>query len=335
MYPISPLQEKSLFQLFSEKIKALSLKYNVDIPLLIMTNPKTVSQIETYFSKNNFFDLNRNNIFFFQQELLPSITSEGKLITKKDGNILTNPDGHGGTIKSLWESKLVHKLEKRGIKMFFYCHIDNPLVNVLDPLFIGCHLTNKADFSLKTIKKYKNEKVGTLVNVNNKPIIIEYIELPTQLQKAVDKKGNLIFNSGSIGIHIINRDFIKSLNENGFALPYHKQEKKVSFEDKEIDVWKFETFFFDAIPLAKKICCIETNRQEEFAPLKNYKGKDSPSRVKEQMVKFYKKWLLEANIDVPNNIIVEISPLFATDKEEFIAKIDRIKPLFTKDTYLT
>ncbi len=334
LYPISPVKGKSLFMLFCEKIKALSSKYDVDIPFLIMTNPENNKQIKDFFEKNNFWGLNDKNVFFFNQELLPSVTPEGKIILKEDGHFLANPDGHGGTLKSIFKTGLLQQMEHRGVKRIFYCHIDNPLVKIIDPVFLGYHITTEADFSLKTVKKKPGEKVGTFVYADGKATVIEYIELAEILKKNKNAREKLLFNNGSIGIHIINTEFIRNINKDGFALPYHRQKKTLSIGNKEIEVWKFETFIFDAIPFAKKVSCMETKREEEFAPLKNKQGQDSPSDVKRKMSELYKKWLATAGINVPDNVTVEISPLFACCEKEFVRKIKKRKVIIQKEIYI-
>lgn len=331
MYPISPLKSKSLFQIFSEKVLALSLRYKVNIPLLIMTNPETNQIIKDFFIENNFFGLEEKNVLFFNQEVLPSLTPDRKLIIKDKTTIFANPDGHGGSLKAVWKTGLIDRLESQGVKRIFYCHIDNPLVNVDDPLFLGWHIKEGAEFSLKVVKKRNaEEKVGHFVMTNGKPCIIEYIEFPEELRNKKDENGNLIFWAGSIGIHFIETSFIRKLNKDGFALPYHRQVKKTKLNDKEIEVWKFETFVFDALPFADRVCCVETLREEEFAPLKNKEGEDSPEEVKQAMLNFYRRQLTDAGIKVSPDVRVEISPLCDIKNQAEKLKGTEI----TKDTYL-
>ncbi len=330
MFPVSPIKGKSLFQINCEKVLALSLKYGVNIPLLIMCNPETLEEIRGFFREHRFFGLEEENVFFFTQEMLPSVTPDKKLIIKDKTALLSNPDGHGGSLKALWQSGLLEKLESAGITKIFYCHIDNPLVKVADPLFLGWHIKEKADFSLKVVRKRSSdEKVGNFVVADGKPRMIEYIELPDELRGMKDACGNPVFWAGSIGIHFINTDFIRNINKNGFALPYHRQVKKISSgEDSgERTIWKFETFVFDALPLAGKVYCMETPRDEEFAPLKNRDGADSPDEVGKAMLNFYKKQLHSAGISVAPEAKAEISPLADLKKTKLPASI-------TKDTYI-
>lgn len=336
MYPISPVKGKPLFRIFSEKVRALSLKYKVPVPFLVMTNPETNDEIERFFGENNFFGIDRKDVFFFSQEMLPSLTPDKKLILKDRTSVIANPDGHGGSLKSFWQSGLLNKMEDLGVTRIFYCHIDNPLVKVGDPLFLGWHIKEGADFSLKVVRKRTpDEKVGNFVIADGKPRIIEYIELPDTVRDMKDGAGNPVFWAGSIGIHYINTAFIKSINKDGFALPYHRQVKKIKQGDgEEKEIWKFETFVFDALPLAGKVCCVETLREEEFAPLKNKEGNDSPEEVRKFMVELCRKQLAEAGIEVPPEVKVEISPLAAQDESSLLQRTKELLASGKKDIYI-
>ncbi|MCX8082165.1 MAG: UTP--glucose-1-phosphate uridylyltransferase [bacterium] len=331
MYPISPIKNKSLFQIFSEKLLMLSMKYNVKIPLLIMTNPETYGLIQEFFRENKFFGLDGKNVYFFNQDILPSLTPDRKLIIKDKTSIFANPDGHGGSLKAVYQSGFIERMEKQGVKRIFYCHIDNPLVNVNDPVFLGWHIKQGAEFSLKVVKKRNpEEKVGHFVMADGKPRIIEYIEFPDELRNQKDINGNLIFWAGSIGIHFIETSFIRKLNLGGFILPYHRQIKKAKIGNEEKEIWKFETFVFDAIPFANKVCCVETLREDEFAPLKNKEGEDSPEEVKKAMLNFYRKKLQETGIKVSPDVNVEISSLCDIDTIKEKIKCKEI----TEDRYI-
>jgi len=324
MFPISPVKNKTLFQIFTEKVKKLSEIYNVNIPLLFMVNPESKGLIERFFSDNNFFGY-RENIIFFTQEMLPSITSDGKLILKDETTLFANPDGHGGCLKALYKQVLAEKLKKEGKTDIFYCHIDNPLVNVCDPVFLGYHIEKESEFSLKVVKKVApEEKVGMFVKADGKERIIEYIEFPDDLNKKKDENGNLVFNAGSIGIHYISIDFIEKLNKNGFPLPYHKAKKKIKSTSGEIEGIKFEMFIFDAIPFAKNVSCVETKREEEYSPLKNKEGQHSPDEVKNSISNLCKIYLKKAGINLPEEKVVEISPLYPVELEELKRQLNKV-----------
>ena len=338
-FPITPLRNKSLFQHFSESIKATRLKYDASIPLLVMTSPVNHNEIMRFFQSNKFFGLTEKTVHFFRQELLPSITPERKFILKNKTHVFTNPNGHGGSLKALYDSGLTGFLKKEGIEEISYCQVDNPLVTVIDPVFIGYHCTAKAEFSLKVLRRRNaEEKIGIFVLKNGKPAVIEYSDLKPEDSALSDKYGNLKFWAGSIAIHIISAAFVERLNLRGFVLPYHRAEKSVKGLSannslEEITAWKFETFVFDAIAFAKKTVCMEVSREEEFSPVKSQKGEDSAQTAKEDMVNLYKKWIEYAGGEVFPKSKVEISPLFALNKEELAAKIKNRRIRIRKDTY--
>ena len=338
--PLSPIKKKSLFQLFCEQMKASSARYNTEIPLLIMTSHENHDETVESFRKNGFFGLNNEHVHFFQQGRLPSITPKGKLILKDDISILENPDGHGGSLKALNDTGILTRLINNGITELFYCQVDNPLVTIVDPVFLGYHRMEGAEISTKVVRR-KNiaEKVGVCVEKDGKGAIIEYSDMKEDDMKAVDEYGNILYWAGNTAIHVINLGLIKRLNYHGFALPYHRAVKhidSITSDKKRIKTtgWKFETFVFDAISFAQNTCFLEVIRKEEFSPVKNSEGSDSVETARIDMVNLYRGWLESEGFNVPTDIKVEISPLFALDKQEFSAKIKGIDIKLDKDLYL-
>jgi UDP-N-acetylglucosamine/UDP-N-acetylgalactosamine diphosphorylase len=149
-FPASPIKKKSLFQLFAESIQAITKKYNSSVPLLIMTSEENHEDTINFFKLNDYFSLEKDNVHFFRQGMIPSISPEGKLILKDETSLFTNPDGHGGSLKALHDSGLLRDLMKKGYTELFYCQVDNPLVRIADPVFLGYHLLSKAQVSTKT-----------------------------------------------------------------------------------------------------------------------------------------------------------------------------------------
>jgi UDP-N-acetylglucosamine/UDP-N-acetylgalactosamine diphosphorylase len=138
---------------------------------------------------------------------------------------------------------------------------------------------------------------------------------------------------------VISLAFIERLNHHGFALPYHRAVKDVEGIGKEGEVerikgWKFETFVFDAIPLAKRTSCLEVTREEEFSPVKNKEGIDSPETARMAMANLHRQWLEEAGAELAPDAKVEISPLYALDKEELKEKVRGKRVKVTKDLYM-
>lgn len=338
-FPISPIRCKSLFQLFAESVGALSLRYRVALPLLIMTSEENQVETREFFKSHGFFGLDEAQVHFFNQGMLPTLTPQGGLILKDADRVLANPDGHGGSLKSLYESGLLQSLTERGFTELFYCQVDNPLVRIADPAFIGYHRREMADISTKVVRRQAlEEKVGIYGMVKGKPAIIEYSDFRPEVYRALDETGNIRYWAGNIAVHMISLLFVERLNREGFALPYHRAVKEVEGvgpdgKEGKMAAWKFETFVFDSIPLADRSCCMEVNREEEFAPVKNQTGIDSPETVRRAMSHLFRGWLREAGAEVSPEARVEISPRFALDKEELIDKFKGKKVAVREDTY--
>jgi UDP-N-acetylglucosamine/UDP-N-acetylgalactosamine diphosphorylase len=338
-FPISPIMNKTLFQLFAEQVKALSVRYNARIPLLIMTSYENHDDTVAFFDSFDYFGLEQKNVYFFQQGMLPTITPDGQLLLKDETSLFVNPDGHGGSLRAIYTSGLLDLLIKQGISELFYCQVDNPLVKIADPVFLGHHSLAHAECSTKAVRRKKiEEKVGVYVSLNGKDTILEYSDFGGRHMSALGEDGSILYWAGNTAIHILNLAFIKSLNDHGFALPYHCANKELETVNSEgsaeyVKVWKFETFVFDAIQLAARTCCMEVDRGEEFSPVKNKSGSDSPSTARQSMINLHKNWLLCAGVNVPSGLKVEVSPLFALDKEELMGKLKGTIQSITQDTY--
>ena len=219
-------------------------------------------------------------------------------------------------------------MKKRGIEHLSYFQVDNPIVHCIDPLFLGLHDMTGSEMSSKTIPKaHALEKVGNFVVADGVLQVIEYSDLPESLARQTNPDNSLRFNAGSIAIHALRVSFIERLNSGGkLSLPWHRAEKKVPYIDErgtevkpdKPNAVKLEQFVFDAIPLAKNPIVYETDRAEEFSPVKNAEGADSPATSRRDQIRRAARWLRAAGVDVPENAdgepdtTIEISPLFAT-----------------------
>jgi UDP-N-acetylglucosamine/UDP-N-acetylgalactosamine diphosphorylase len=339
-FPISPIKNKTLFQLFAEQTKALQARFSSRIPLLIMTSEENHDDTVAFFNSHNYFGIDKGDVLFFSQGMLPTITPRRELLLKDDTHLLTNPDGHGGSLKALATSGILQHLIDLGITELFYCQVDNPLVKIADPVFLGYHTLAKADCSTKVVRRENiDEKVGVYVSLNGKDAILEYSDFGGRHMRTLDEKGNILYWAGNTAIHILNLAFVKRLNDHGFALPYHCATKTIDKPGPDgnpvpVDVWKFETFVFDAIPLAGRTCCMEVDRREEFAPVKNKTGPDSPATACLAMARLHRQWLEDAGVSIPPQLKVEISPLFALDKEELAEKLREKRLSVQENTYL-
>ena len=350
-FPISPVKNKTLFRIFAESIASVSEQYQTTCPWYIMTSPLNYAETKEIFRSNSFYGLGESSVFIFQQGTMPDFGFEGNILLADKANIACSPDGHGGSLKALYKSGAVDDMKKRGVEFLSYWQVDNPLVNIFDPLFIGLHALDKAEMSSKAlIKAGPKEKVGNFCMVDGKVTVIEYSDFPDELAKKQSPDGLLVFQLGSIAIHIINVGFIEKLNAEGFSLPLHRAVKKISHIDEqgravkpaEPNGVKLETFIFDALPIASKSVILETKRTEEFAPTKNLTGVDSVETTKQMMVDRAADWLESAGITIPRkadgsvDCVIEIAPSFALGKEDIKAKLNQIPDIKSGDElYLT
>ena len=305
-----------------------------------MTSPENDRPVKDFFQAHHFFGLNAGAVFFFRQEMLPAVTADGGLILKDETHLFANPDGHGGSFKAFHKSGLLSEMAQRGFSDLFYCQVDNPLVKIADPVFLGYHRLAKSEFSLKVLRcRNVAEKIGVYALLDGKPGVIEYSDL-TPGNDCPDGGGSMRFWAGSIAIHIFSLSFVGRLNQQGFSLPYHRAVKVMETPGRDgkkekVTVWKFETFVFDGLPLADRTCCVETLREEEFAPVKNRQGEDSAGTAVQALSGRARQWLIgTGSAAVAPNVLVEISPHYALDKEELAAKLKGKVLAITKDTYL-
>lgn len=338
-FPISPVVNKSLFQIHAEKVLALRRWYGCTIPLLVMTSHVTDADTRSFFDDHQNFGLPADEIWFFQQGAMPAVDlARGKLLLEAPGSICTCPNGHGGALRALAESALLPRLSRRGIRLLFYFQVDNPLVKIADPAFLGHHLAINAEVSSKSLgKREPAEKLGHLAAVDGCCTILEYSELSEDLLRRRDEQGRLWLRAGNPAIHIFSVSFLERVIQAAVQLPFHAARKKVPHLDgagrlvnpEQENALKFETFIFDLLPLAERWTVVEADRHEEFAPLKNATGADSPQAVAQAQSNLAADWLNQAGIAVPRDpsgnaaVPIEISPLFALNAEELLRNVDR------------
>jgi UDP-N-acetylglucosamine/UDP-N-acetylgalactosamine diphosphorylase len=339
MFPVGPVSGKSLFQVHAEKVLALSRRYGRPVPLLVMTSPATHAETEAYLRGQNYFGLPAEDVWLFCQGTMPALDLEaGRLLLEAPGRLFLSPNGHGGVLLALRDSGCLARLRERGVRHLFYFQVDNPLIRVADPHFLGHHIARHSEASSKVLpKETPTDKVGNMVQIDGRCTIIEYSDLPDELARSRDEHGGLRFSAGSPAIHFFDVDFLTRVTTGALGIPFHTARKKVPYLDeqgrlvqaKKENAVKFEMFIFDVLPLAERWAVVGTTRREEFEPLKNATGPDSPQTVRQALSNGAADWLEQAGVRVPRRpdgdaaVPLEVSPLYALDAEELAAKVDR------------
>lgn len=335
-FRVTPVKRKPLFQVFAEKILAAGRRYGRPIPWFIMTSHANHEQTGSFFAEHNFFGLDRARVHFFRQGRMPAVNFEGKILLETKGSIALSPDGHGGSLRALHRSGALELMAREGIDTLSYFQVDNPLVRCIDPAFLGFHLLAGSEMSSKMVPKaYPEEKVGHFCVQDGKTVVVEYSDMPAAMQRETNADGSLRFNAGSIAIHIIDREFARRMAAGGpgVALPFHRADKKIPTIDaaghpvkpEKPNGVKFEMFVFDALPFARNPIVIETARADDFSPVKNAEGVDSPQTCRDDQLRQFARWLNAAGADVPVDatgrpqVALEISPLFGDDAETVAA----------------
>ncbi|MCP3968635.1 MAG: UDPGP type 1 family protein [Lentisphaerae bacterium] len=354
-YPIAPVSKKSLFQYFAESLRRASVKYGHDFTWYIMTSKLNNQPTQDFFEKNNYFGMAPENVIFFVQGTMPAIDYDGKLLLGEKDSLALAPDGHGGTLLALRRSGCLEKMKKDGVEYISYFQVDNPLVSVINPLFVGLHAKENAEMSaLMLAKTGPFEKLGNFCVSDNKLMIIEYSDLPDELTEQRNEDGSLKFIAGSPAIHVISRKFVEKLTSEGrLSLPWHRADKKIPYINsdgmkvtpEEANGVKLESFIFDALPLAAHTMILEGDREEEFAPTKNKTGVDSVESCREMIIERDARRLECAGVKVPRRengttaVEIEISPLAVMDDEDCVNYcrangiteiVDNGKPVYLK-----
>ena len=313
-YPIGPLSGRTLFEYFAQSIARAEEKFGAPIRWYVMTSALNREATENFFRERDNLGLREDQVFFFTQGTMPAIGYDGKLLLSSPDSLALSPDGHGGTLLALRKSGALEQMKKDGVEYISYFQVDNPLVPVVNPLFIGMHALEKADMSAIMLAKTNPfEKLGNFCVSNGRLEIIEYSDLPAELAESRNADGSLRFISGSPAIHVISRAFVEKLTAAGkLDLPWHRADKKIpSISDPKPEApngVKLESFIFDALALAGKTLVLEGDRAEMFAPTKNPTGVDSVESCREMLIARDLRRLRAAGVKVEDQVKVELSP---------------------------
>ncbi|XP_059905873.1 UDP-N-acetylhexosamine pyrophosphorylase-like protein 1 [Gadus macrocephalus] len=343
MFDVGLPSGKTLYQIQSERIRKIQnladLKHETKctVPWYIMTSEFTLSPTESFFKENDFFGLDPSNVVMFEQRMIPAVTFDGKVLLQDKGKIAMAPDGNGGLYQALVDNKVLEDMERRGVEyLHVYC-VDNILVKLADPHFIGFCVSRGADCGAKVVPKASpSEPVGVVCRVDGVVQVVEYSEIRPETAERRGAGGELVFSAGNICNHFFTRAFLQEVaQEHQGKLKQHVALKKVPFVDEcgnhvkpsKPNGIKMEKFVFDVFPFARNFVAFEVVRAEEFSPLKNADGAstDTPTTARRSLLGQHYRWALAAGASFPDNhgktvptrvtaeedppVLCEISPL--------------------------
>ena len=286
--------DKSIFEILTDSLKANNEKYGVTIPWYIMTSRENNDQTEGFFKENNYFGYEPSAITFFKQGELPMCSEQGNLLIDENGLIKEAADGHGGIFESMRRNGIINDMQARGIEWAFIGPVDNVLVQMVDATLLGVALDRNVLAAGKSVVKAgPKEKVGVFCKRNGKPGVVEYTEITTDLAEATNENGELVFGESHINCNLFNVKAIEEVSNK--KLPYHCAHKKAKYIDEngnlvvpeKPNAYKFESFIFDAFDMLDDMAILRVKREEEFAPVKNAEGNDSPETARKLYKDFY------------------------------------------------
>mmetsp|Transcript_20610 Transcript_20610/g.21390 ORF Transcript_20610/g.21390 Transcript_20610/m.21390 type:complete len:553 (-) Transcript_20610:39-1697(-) len=336
-YDIQMPSNKSLFEYRFERVKAIQnmsksiveikysnndsdLKYSPS-KILIQTSEENHSSTINYLKDKKFFGFQQEDVIVFPQEMIPAVDTKGKILLKSESEIFKNPNGNGGCFSTIKNSKILdHCKQSLGIKFLQVVSIDNPLIKALDPLYIGWHIYQKSLMSAKFIEKtVSTEKVGVFLKYKDSAYMLDYGQTPPEILVEKDslKPDKLKYRAGNILNYIINTDHLDAVLNNPhyyniLIQEYNSAKKKISAYDVDtktmttVDGYKYEIFFnsiFQFCPKENSLALYQTEREEEFSPVKNKEGEvDSPSQVRRSMTRMFYNWLVLNNYYIMVNL---------------------------------
>ena len=287
---------KYLFEILVDNLQEANQKYNTIIPWYIMTSIENNKDTVEFLEKHNYFGYPKENVIIFTQSELPLVDVDGKLLISKDLKIKEASDGNGGTYSSLRASGSLADMKERGVKWVFIGGVDNALLKMADVTLLGMAIKKNVQIASKSVVKANpHEKVGVFCKMNGHPKVIEYAELPEKMAEEVDEDGELKYGESHIMCNLYTIDAIEKASKE--ILMYHSAFKKNSYIDEdgkevvptEPNSYKFESFIFDAFEFFDDIAILRGKREDDFAPVKNKEGVDSPKTAKELYEKYWNR----------------------------------------------
>lgn len=286
-YDIGLEDGASLFQIQCDRLKRRCLSCGHSIPWYIMTSRENHNDTVAFFEAHDYFGYNKADILFFRQFMLPMIDFDGKIVMDSKATIKEGADGHGGIFRAMAACGIVADMRRRGVEWIFVGGIDNVLVKLCDPLFVGFLGKNGYRLGGKSlIKRDAKEKAGVFCKRDGKPYVVEYTEISDEMAELRDESGTFVYGDAHILCNMFHIDALEAMGSKG--LPYHVAVKKAPYINAEGQVvtpekpnaYKFEAFIFDAFSQYDDMGILRVDRETEFAPVKNKSGEDSPETAR-------------------------------------------------------
>lgn len=219
-------------------------------------------------------------------------------------------------------STVLSDLAKRKVLyVHAYC-VDNCLVRVADPVFLGYSIQKQADCAAKVVPKTSpTESVGVVACRGSKFSVVEYSEISAEQARRRDPEtGELSFRAGNIANHFYTTAFLNRVESFEEELAFHIARKKIphvnletgeSVKPSKPNGMKLEMFVFDVFSFTERFAVLEVDRMEEFSPLKNAPGTgtDDPETSRRDLLSQHKRFLEKAGAKVNDGVEIEISPL--------------------------
>jgi UDP-N-acetylglucosamine/UDP-N-acetylgalactosamine diphosphorylase len=336
-YPFAPITGRTLFAHHAAKVAAVRRRYGCDLPWLVMTSPQNDVETRESFARHGHFGLPPESVRFFVQGTLPAVDrGSGAILREAPDRLALSPDGHGGLLPALRRAGLLDELSEGPVTTLFTFQVDNPMVRLARPELLGYHALAGAEMASVVVRKRApEERMGVVASVGGRTALVEYSDLPPEQAALRDERGELVFWAGSIAVHCLELGFVERMVAGPSLLPLHRADKRVPYlgpdgrlhEPDSANAVKFESFLFDALPEAAGTVTVEAAREDEFSPIKNAEGDDSPATARRDLNRLYARWLEAAGTGVPRDgageprYDLEIDPRLALDAEELRGRL--------------
>ncbi|KAM8871936.1 UDP-N-acetylhexosamine pyrophosphorylase-like protein 1 [Synchiropus picturatus] len=349
MYKVGLPSGKTLYQIQAERIQQIQrvvdkkLGSKCTVPWYIMTSDFTLAPTKNFFKENNYFGLDPSNVIMFEQRMIPTVSFDGKLILQNKGKLAMAPDGNGGLYRAMVDNKVLEDMKRRGVEFLHVYCVDNILVKMADPVFIGFCVSKGADCGAKVVEKaYATEPVGVVCRVKGVPQVVEYSEILETTAQLRGPGGELVYSAGNICIHFFTRAFLEDVAENYESkLTPHVAKKKIPFVDEHGNLVKptkpngikMEKFVFDVFPFSRNLVVFEVTREDEFSPLKNADGAatDSPTTARNSLLNQHCRWAVAAGatiLDQQGNVLLNPASGIPADKPPALFEISPLVSYF-------